>query len=119
MIKYCECGCGEIVKERFLRGHNVGTFRRGTFIGKKFNYLTVIDVGPRNRKNFVTWKCQCICGNIRNVPTGYLTQNSTKSCGCMNFKSEIHGNQTGNPQKVTWNSIINAYKQEAKRNSRN
>ena len=33
MIKLCECGCGEIVKNRFVSGHNGN--RRGVILSKE------------------------------------------------------------------------------------
>lgn len=50
--------------------------------GQKFNRLTVIkkaeNIGTRT-----AWECLCDCGNIVTVIGNNLTQNKTKSCGCL------------------------------------
>lgn len=55
-------------------------------IGQTFNYLTVID-GPIKKGRRYYWKCQCICGNIKEIRSDGLKSGQTKSCGC--YKNEI------------------------------
>lgn len=49
-----------------------------------FEFLHVIGLDHVDKKQKKRiWKCQCKCGNIVYVPTGYLTSGHTKSCGCI------------------------------------
>lgn len=48
-------------------------------IGKKFNYLTVLEYSDKN--NFLL--CKCDCGNIKKVRKDHLITGNTKSCGCL------------------------------------
>lgn len=52
-------------------------------IGQIFHYLTVIEEAEpiKGRR---AWKCQCKCGNIKNVKQDDLRAGDTKSCGCWN-----------------------------------
>lgn len=63
----------------------MGTFK--DLIGQKFNRLTVIELGERNKFGQVQWKCKCNCGNIVLATTTYLKTGHTKSCGCLNRES--------------------------------
>jgi len=49
-------------------------------IGKKFNYLTVLEARPDNKKGMV--KVQCECGKIFTTRGRSIKSNVTKSCGC-------------------------------------
>lgn len=54
--------------------------------GIKFNRLHVICFHESKKFGYTykrIWKCQCDCGKITYVPTGSLTKNNTKSCGCL------------------------------------
>lgn len=50
--------------------------------GKKFGYLTVLECAGKPDGRRYSWKCQCDCGNIINVPSASLCSGNTKSCGC-------------------------------------
>lgn len=52
--------------------------------GLKFNRLTVLGLGERNKFGQVQWKCKCDCGNVVLATTTYLKSGHTKSCGCLN-----------------------------------
>jgi len=60
-----------------------------TFIGKKYNKLTIISVYGRNKHYHVLMNCLCSCGNknVKIVKLDNLRNNTTKSCGC--HKKEI------------------------------
>lgn len=51
--------------------------------GQKYNKLTVLEeassIGGRS-----AWRCQCDCGNIKNIKTEELRSGGTQSCGCWN-----------------------------------
>lgn len=74
---------------------------RNNLLGKKFNYLLVIE----QVKDKEIWKCSCVCGNIIKVRTCVLK--SKKSCGCKQHHRILihHGLQHTHEYKV-WKQII-------------
>lgn len=51
-------------------------------VGKKFNFLTVIEkVGTDSNRN-IMWKCQCKCGKFILGSTTKIMSGKLKSCGC-------------------------------------
>lgn len=50
--------------------------------GRKFGRLTVVGFTYKKNKNYR--KCQCDYGNVCYVPTAWLTNGTTVSCGCKN-----------------------------------
>jgi len=50
--------------------------------GKKFGKLTVVGLRPGRKFNSFIWNCICDCGNIKDLPTGKLTNKKTRTCGC-------------------------------------
>lgn len=56
--------------------------------GKRFGRWTVLERGKT--KNRITyWKCQCECGNIKEVRSCDLKYGNSKSCGCANSEPRI------------------------------
>ena len=55
---------------------------RENLIGKKFGRLTVIELSPVQKNNNTYWRCQCNCGNIKDIKSTNLKSGITKSCGC-------------------------------------
>lgn len=55
--------------------------------GKRFGMLTAIETVGKYNRTFV-WRCRCDCGNIVDVKLGNLTNGNTKSCGCMQYRSD-------------------------------
>ena len=56
-------------------------------IGRKFNYLTVLDfVGTKRigKHTISVYNCKCDCGNEIHATRNELLYNRRKSCGCMN-----------------------------------
>lgn len=55
-------------------------------IGTKYGYLTIVELSePKitEKQKYTMWKCQCICGNFKDVAHGDLMKkNRIKSCGC-------------------------------------
>ena len=99
-VWHCKCDCGnycDVKKEYLLKGATKscgcavhesavqwGKNRGYNLVGKTFGLLTVIeDTGKRTKDNSIIWKCKCDCGNYKEIPTYYLTNNHTKSCGCI------------------------------------
>ena len=84
------------------------------FIGKKINWLTILDV-YRNSNNRTVCKCQCKCGVIKEVLIKTIRKGRIKSCGCYH-KSEEFSDKCSkwckeNPDKVAIRS--EKYKQWA------
>ncbi len=58
--------------------------------GQKFNKLTAIEflgVDPIYGKK--QWKCQCDCGNVKNIKEWGLIHNRSKSCGKCDFFNKL------------------------------
>ena len=51
--------------------------------GKRFGRWKVLHIGTRTKGNRITWRCECDCGNIRDVLTHGLLSGKSKSCGCL------------------------------------
>ena len=58
-------------------------------IGERFGRLIVIKEKGRNKRRQKVWLCKCDCGEIKEVPTSYLTSGDTTSCGCYRKECEI------------------------------
>lgn len=89
----CECGTRRNVSGSDLRNGNstsCGCYRDEKnsinnsldLLGKRFNRLLVIEKTKKRLEGMIIWKCQCDCGNFKEVPTSYLTSGDTQSCGC-------------------------------------
>lgn len=50
--------------------------------GKTFGRWTVIEKTNHKTTNGRLWKCQCICGNVKEVPARYIRDGVSTSCGC-------------------------------------
>lgn len=92
----CKCICG---KEKSILGYNLTSnhskscgcqsknLKKHDLTNQKFGYLTVLeDTGKITNHRNIIWKCECKCGNIIEVPGGYLTSSKVTSCGC--YKKE-------------------------------
>jgi len=58
----------------------------GRFIdltGKRFGKLTILERGPNNNLNKITWKTLCDCGSFSFINRNELLSGDTKSCGCI------------------------------------
>ena len=55
-------------------------------IGKKFGRLTVKDVLKKYNRTYL--KCECECGNVKEVRYSHLMDKNTMSCGCLISKGE-------------------------------
>ena len=58
--------------------------------GQRFGRLIVIEYNKQTKK----WKCQCDCGNIKEVQSANLRRGATQSCGCLQ-KEKITNNLIG------------------------
>ncbi|SRR6266540_294441 len=64
------------------------------FIGKTYNYLTIIEIF--HKKSVVRVIVQCRCSTIKDIELNKLIKEETKSCGCykkhrMEHINKIHG----------------------------
>jgi len=99
----CQCDCGNICEKQgqYLRAgkythcgcqtkkNSQKNERSTNLIGQKFGKLTVLEKLETRQRGYVMWRCQCDCGNIKDIPTNYLTNGHTTSCGC--YFKETHG----------------------------
>lgn len=55
-------------------------------IGHKYGTLTILEEAPK-QNGLKMWRCQCICGNIKDFPTGNLRRKDYRpTCGkCVEF----------------------------------
>lgn len=51
--------------------------------GQKFGRLTAINCVGLNKQQEALWECRCECGGEKIVPGAYLSNGSTRSCGCL------------------------------------
>lgn len=61
-----------------------GRFSEKIFPGAKFNRLTVIRRIPGGQGRRAKILCHCDCGNTIEIDCSNLTNNNSKSCGCLN-----------------------------------
>ena len=80
------CGCNNR-KTKEINGIKVGE-KFKDITGQKFNHLTVVEL-ESNLNQKAIWKCQCDCGNFKNVNGKDLKSGHTKSCGCLQKKTKI------------------------------
>lgn len=90
----CSCGVRKLVSSYTLIngeskscGHNTTGFK--DLYGKKFGDWTVLEYSGNQQ-----WKCECVCGTVRNVATTSLVRNLSTNCGCKH-KVSLEGRQIG------------------------
>ena len=73
------------------------------FVGKTFNWLTVLDV-YRDSNNTIVCSCRCRCGATTITPLKAIRSNRSKSCGCFHksreFSDKLKQWFKDNPDKV-------------------
>ena len=61
----------------------VGRFLKYDLTGLKFGHLTALrEMRGRDDYNRIRWVCQCACTKKVKVPTAYLLNGHSESCGC-------------------------------------
>lgn len=60
--------------------------RNENIIGRKYNYLTVLE--KTKKKDKYGYMCKCDCGNKKFATKYQLTNNIIKSCGCKQYASK-------------------------------
>lgn len=79
-------------------------------IGKTFGKLTVIKCIGKNKRRYIIWMCNCECGKSSIVSGSDLTNEHTKSCGCLKADTMrrlrlTHGKST-TPEYKVWCEMI-------------
>jgi hypothetical protein len=55
--------------------------------GIRFGRLMVLgDTGRRAADGVIIWRCQCACGDVKDIYGKSLTNGRTRSCGCLNIE---------------------------------
>lgn len=90
------------------------------FIGRKFTRLEVIsfyEIKKVNNKNRSFWKCLCDCGNSINVSRNSLTNENTKSCGCLYKETRKTCGKVNkkNDKYLAEKNVYRCYKKDAKK----
>lgn len=91
--------------------------RSENLIGRRFGRLVVIEKSTERYRGWVTWKCICDCGAVKNIPSAYLKNGHTKSCGCLKI-GKNNGTRPGNclsHGEAALRHLYRSYKTNAKR----
>lgn len=100
----CKCKCGNInyVSRSWLKtnpqscfkccGRIISKSKTEDLVGQKCNRLTALRrIKQKKDGNFI-WEWLCDCGNIVEIPAGYVKSGNTKSCGCLKIEETIKHN---------------------------
>lgn len=95
--------------------------KRLKLTGRRFERLTVIKLSHSNKHKNTCWLCKCDCGNEKIIKGSSLTNERTRSCGCLQ-KEHLKKRREKAVDKIRLpegiaarNCVINTYKQGAKR----
>lgn len=76
--------------------------------GQRFGRLLAVKKTGNRISGCIAWECICDCGNIVEIPSGYLSKGTTKSCGCyrsyLQKSRAIHGHSSGGKLSPTYSS---------------
>lgn len=107
---YWKCKCLSCGKERLISANNIKNSntifcecsRRENLIGRTYNFWKVLNyAGKKNNKMF--WKCQCICGKIKDVRSDTLKNGTNASCGCIKTSRNVRKiEETLKNNKITY-----------------
>lgn len=75
-------------------------------IGKEYGYLTVLEVGGRNRRGDVILKCRCRCGRLYTGAGCDIFSLSTVSCGCYRREKATRHGMCGTPEYRSWQHVL-------------
>ncbi len=95
----CDCGKSHTSAGRLLRNGDTqscgcyhkeiaGKSNQHDLSGKKFGLLTALRRSKTDPINGSYWECICDCGTLKKIRQNSLITNATKSCGCLNNKTE-------------------------------
>src|SRR5690348_7016806 len=79
---------------------------RVNILGQRFYGLTVLEFVGLTKYKKAVWRCQCDCGNVREVVGSALIGGRTRSCGCRRKLSE---------GQAAFNGLFGSYQKSAKK----
>lgn len=77
----------------FCKQNNIKFPEKENFVGKSWDYLTVISQSKNDKHQKRCWICKCKCGKEVLLSSTSVKKQHTKSCGCWNY---IHRKQRKN-----------------------
>lgn len=76
-----------------------------SIIGTRFGRLTVLGRSEAfNKRGVRLWRCECDCGNTKNIPRSELVNGHTSSCGCLRNTADSLSHKR--PYRI-WRSMMN------------
>ena len=81
--------------------------------GQRFGKLVVVERAENDSRGNVQWLCQCECGNKKVIRGYQLTNNKTKSCGCIRGYNGKHNLSNHRTYKIWVNMKSRCYKKIA------
>lgn len=79
--------------------------------GMTFGRLVVVDCAGTDDYGAIRWRCQCSCGNVKDLRGSDLKRGFIKSCGCYNSDVAIARNTTHGQSDTrlykTWQAMWN------------
>lgn len=81
------CGCSH---EEKIYNKKTKVRVRKSYVGQKFNMLTVIEELGKNKV-----LCKCDCGNEKILAKSTVINGGTKSCGCLRKSKNVRNNIVG------------------------
>lgn len=90
--------------------------------GQHFGKLFVVERAGSAGGRYAVWRCQCECGNVKDVSSVLLVHGKTKSCGCLSSElkraPKSHG-MTGKRVYAIWCGMISRCRLTSRNNSQN
>lgn len=76
--------------------------------GQTFGRWTVLSYAGK-RSRYLTWRCLCVCGEVKVIASGTLKSGHSKSCGCLQreltaARARSHGGR-GTSEYGCWKSM--------------
>lgn len=111
----CRCECGEEKESSThnLRNHkneSCGSCNPKNFddkTGQRFGKLVCLSWRKKDSGIGILWNCQCDCGATAEVDAGHLSNEHTRSCGC------LHGELKKPDDEIFWSRTISSYRTAA------
>lgn len=102
----CQCACGvkkyqNISVLKRGRSTNCGCGRLNDKTGNIFGHWKVI--GPyerRGKRNYLYWRCECVCGKIKWLSASYLSSKEVSHCGCLSVSDNPY--PASSPEGQLW-----------------
>lgn len=62
---------------------------------QQFGRLTAKEPVRKEKGKGIIWRCECLCGGVKEVPAAYLLNGHTQSCGCILAEQKRNQEITG------------------------